>query len=67
MAITNPSLCIKDAHAHNKDIFIPYLNFTQAFPSNDHTQLARTLGFLGIPEDFNFKVTNLYKEVHTTF
>ena len=31
------------------------------------TQLARTLRFLGIPEDFIFIVTNLYKGAHATF
>ena len=66
-AITHLNVCIEDAHTHDKDILIAYLDFTQAFPSADHTQLARTLRFLGIPEDFNFIVTNLYKGAHTTF
>jgi hypothetical protein len=59
-AITHLSLCVEGAHTHDKDILIAYLDFTQAFPSADHTQLARTLRFLGIPEDFIFTVTNLY-------
>jgi hypothetical protein len=67
MAITHLSLCIEDARTHDKDILIAYLDFTQAFPSADHTQLARTLRFLGIPEDYIFIVTNLYKGAHTTF
>jgi hypothetical protein len=55
-AITHLSLCIEDAHTHNKDILLAYLDFTQAFPSTDHLQLERTLRFLGIPEDFIFIV-----------
>ena len=66
-AITHLSLCLGDAHTHNKDILIAHLDFTQAFPSADHTQLARILRFLGIPEDFIFTVINLYIEAHTTF
>jgi hypothetical protein len=66
-AITHLSLCIEDAHTHNKDILLAYLDFTQAFPSTDHLQLERTLRFLGIPEDFISIVANLYKGAHTTF
>jgi hypothetical protein len=60
------SLCIEDAHTHNKDVMLAYLDFTQAFPSVDHLQLERTLRFLSIPEDFIFIVANLYKGAHTT-
>jgi hypothetical protein len=66
-ALTHLSLCIEDSHAHDKDILIAYLDFTQAFPSTDHTQLARALRFLGIPEYFIFIVTNLNKGSHITF
>jgi hypothetical protein len=66
-AITHLSLCIEDAHTHDKDILIAYIDFTQAFPSADHTQLSRTLRFLGIPEVFIFISTNLYNGAHTTF
>jgi hypothetical protein len=65
--ITDLSLYIKDAHTHDKDILIEYFDFTQAFPSANHTQLARTLRFLGIPEDsIIFIVANLYQGGHTT-
>ena len=66
-AITHLSLCIKDAHTHNNDILIAYVDFNQAFPSVDHLQLERTLRFLGIPDDVIFIVVNLYKGAHTTF
>jgi hypothetical protein len=66
-AITHLSLCLEDAHTHNKDILLAYLDFTQAFPSANHLQLERALRFLGIPEDFIFIVANLYKEAYTTF
>ncbi len=66
-AITHLGLCIEDAHTHNKDILIAYLDFTQAFPSAYHLQLEGTLCFLGIPEDFILIVANLYKGAQTTF
>ena len=66
-AITHLSRCIEDAHTHNKDILIAYLNFTQTVLSTEHLQLERTLRYLGIPEDFIFIVANLYKGAHTTF
>ncbi len=66
-AIAHVSLCIEDAHTHDKDICIAYIDFTQAFPSADHRQLSRTLRFLGIPKDFIFIVTNLYQGAHTKF
>jgi hypothetical protein len=45
-AITHLGLCIEDAHTHNKDIVLCYLDFKEAFPSADHGQLVRTLIFL---------------------
>jgi hypothetical protein len=65
--ITHLSLYIEDAHTHNKDILLAYLDFPQAFPSANHLQLERTLRFLGIPEDFIFIIANLYKGAHTAF
>jgi len=67
MAITLLSICVEDAHIHNKDILLAYLDFTRAFSSADHTQLARTLRFLGIREDVIFIVTNLYNGTRSTF
>ena len=55
-AIAHLILCIEDAHIHNKNILIAYLDFTQAFLLADHLQLECTLRFLGIPEDFIFIV-----------
>ena len=53
-------LCVEDAHTHNKDIVLCYLNFKGAFPSADHDQMVRTLSLLGLPEDFINIITNLY-------
>ena len=39
--ITHSGLCIENAHTHNKDILIAYLDFTQAFLSANHLQLER--------------------------
>ena len=58
---------MEDAHLHNKDILLAYLDFTQAFLSADHLQLELTLRFLYIPENFIFIVANLYKGAHITF
>ena len=66
-AITHIGLCIEDAHTHDKDVLLAYLDFTSAFPSADHTQLTRILHFLGIPEDFIIIVANLYSDAHTQF
>jgi len=59
--ITQRPLCIEDAHIHDKDILLVYIDFTQAFPLADHAQLAQTLRFLGFPEDFIFIAINLYR------
>ena len=54
-------------HTHTIRTYLAYLDFTAAFPSADHTQLTRILGFLGIPEDFIIIVSNLYFDAHTKF
>ena len=51
----------QQGHSHS------ILRLHVSIPSTNHTQLARTFGFLGTPEDFIFIVTSLYKEAHTTF
>jgi hypothetical protein len=60
-------LCIEDAHTHNKDIVLCYLDFKGAFPSADHGQLVKTLEFLGLPEDFINIIKNLYNGATTEF
>jgi hypothetical protein len=42
-AIMHLGLCIEDAHTHNKDIVLCYLELKGAFPSADHDQSVRTL------------------------
>ena len=66
-AITHLGLCIEDAHTHNKDIVLCYLDFKGTFPSADHDQLVRTLKFLGLPEDFVNIISNFYKGATTEF
>ena len=66
-AITHLGMCIEDAHTHNKDIVLCYLDFKGVFSSADHDQLVRTLEFLGLPEDFINSITNLYNGATTEF
>ena len=66
-AITHLGLCIEDAHTHNKNIVLCYLDFKGAFPSADHDQLVRTLVFLGLLDDFVNIICNLYKGTTTEF
>ena len=66
-AVTHLSLCVEDAHTSKKDIILCYLDFKGAFPSTDHTQLVRTLEFLGLPSDFTLLVSNLYSGATTEF
>ena len=63
--ITDLGLCVEDAHSHNKDIVLFYLDFKGAFPSTDHNQLVRVLEFLGLPSDFTRIVSNLYNGATT--
>jgi hypothetical protein len=60
-------MCIEDAHTHNKDIALCYLDFKGAFPSADHKQLVRTLVFFGLPADFITIISNLYKGATAEF
>ena len=66
-AITHLSLCVEDAHSHNKDIVLCYLDCEGAFPSMDHKQLARAQDFFGLPNDFTLLVANLYSGASTEF
>jgi hypothetical protein len=66
-AIIHLGLCIEDAHTHNKDIVLCFLDFKGTFPSADHDQLVRTLTFLGLLKDFINIITNLYNGATTVF
>jgi hypothetical protein len=66
-AVSHLGLCIEDAHTHNKDIALCYLDFKGAFPSIDHDQLVRTLVFLGLPDDFVNIISSLYNGATTEF
>ena len=65
--ITRLGLCVEDAHTRHKDIVLCYLDFKEAFSSADHDQLARTLYFLGLPEDFINIINHLYSLAITEF
>jgi hypothetical protein len=58
---------VDDAHTHEKDIILCYLDFKGAFPTTDHPQLVRVLEFLGLPNKFTRMVSNLYREAPTQF
>ena len=66
-AILHLLLGIEDAHPHNKDILICYLDFKGAYPSAKHIQLTRILQYLGMPSDFCAIVSNLYRDATTAF
>ena len=66
-AITNLSPCEEDAHTHETDIILCYLDFKGAFPSTDHRHLVRVLEFQGLSHDFTRLVSNLYREASTEF
>jgi hypothetical protein len=58
---------VEDAHSHEKDIVLCYLDFKGAFPSTDHRHLVRVLESLGLPSDFTRLVSNLYSGATTEF
>ena len=66
-AIMHLLLAIEDAHTHDEDILLCYLDFKGAYPSTDHFQLTRVLEFLGLPRDFCRIVSNLYRDASTAF
>ena len=57
----------KDAHTHEKDIILCYLDLKDAFPSTKHRHLVRVLEYLGLPHDFTPLVSSLYREASTEF
>jgi len=67
IAVTHLSLCVEEAHTSKKDIILCYFDFKGAFLSTDHTQLVRTLEFMGLPSDFTLLVSNLYSGATTEF
>ena len=66
-AITHLNLCVEDAHTHEKEIILCYLDFKGAFPSTDHRQLVRVVEFLGFLKDSTRMVSNLYRETSMEF
>ena len=60
-------LILEHAHRFGRDIFVHYIDFKGAFPSQDHLLLTRILTFLGLPDDFTRLIGNLYTTATTTF
>jgi hypothetical protein len=58
---------VEDAHSHEKDIVLCYLDFKGAFPFINHKQLVCTLTFLGLPNDFARLISNTYSGTSTEF
>ena len=66
-AVAHLQLLLEDAHTHNKNIYITYIDFKGAYPSVDHTQLRKVIRDLGIPQDVCDLIESLHNEAHTTF
>jgi hypothetical protein len=58
--------CIEDARRHNKNLYVAYIDFTNAFGSVNHTKLAHTLSILGVPQQMIDVVGNLYDGATTS-
>jgi hypothetical protein len=58
---------MEDAHTHEKDMILCYLDFKGAFISTDHRQLVKVLEILGLPQYFTRLVSNLYRNASTEF
>jgi hypothetical protein len=57
---------IDDAHNHDKDLFVMYLDFAKAYDSVEHVMLERTMTYYNIPQDIIDKVMNIYKDNEAT-
>ena len=58
---------LEDAKLSKQDIWVLYIDFTNAFGSVDHPRLLAILEDLGFPEDTVRIVKNLYTDARTTF
>ena len=58
---------LEDAQFTNQDIYLLYIDFKNAFGSNDHTRLLAKIKDLGYPEDVIKLVGNIYLHSNTIF
>ena len=58
---------LEDARLTNKDIYITYIDFRNAFGSIDHARLLALMEDLGYPSDAIAIIGNIYKDSTTAF
>jgi hypothetical protein len=58
---------LEDARLTNKDIYISYIDFRNAFGSIDHARLLAIMEDLGYPTDAIEIIGNIYKDSTTSF
>ena len=58
---------LEDASLTNKDIYITYIDFKNAFGSIDHARLLSLMEDLGYPTDAIEIISNIYKDSTTSF
>ena len=58
---------LEDARLTNKDIYITYIDFRNAFGSIDHARLLALMEDLGYPSDAIEIIGNIYKDSTTSF
>ena len=58
---------LEDARLTNKDIYITYIDFKNAFGSIDHARLLALMEDLGYPTDAIEIIGNIYKDSTTSF
>jgi hypothetical protein len=58
---------LEDARFTTQDIYLLFIDFTNAFGSIDHTRLLAIMSDLGYPKDAITLVGSIYSQSHTTF
>ena len=58
---------LEDAKIAKKDIYLLYIDFTNAFGSVDHPRLIHILGLLGFPPDCIDIIQDIYADTRTAF
>ena len=58
---------LEDAKFSKQDIYLLYIDFTNAFGSIDHARLFAIMSNLGYPEDVITIIGNIYSESYTKF
>jgi hypothetical protein len=60
-------VALEDARLTSQDIYILYIDFTNAFGSIDHAHLLVLMTDLGYPQDVVNLIGNIYYNSHTTY